>query len=265
MIEFRNVSKIFRKQVDGHVQETRALDNVSFQIPDGAFVSIIGPSGCGKTTLLRILDGLTPCDGGEVLIDGKPVTGPGPDRGVVFQSYALLPWRDVLSNIEFGLELQGVPRAERRAVAERYVRVVGLAGFERHYPEELSGGMQQRTGLARALSVNPQILLMDEPFASVDAQTHLVLQRDLLRIWEQEGMTVLFITHAMDEAVFLSDRVVVMSPHPGQIVQILDIDLPRPRGEEFDARRLPRFMELTSQIWDLLRRGAEDAAEGIAR
>jgi NitT/TauT family transport system ATP-binding protein len=228
-----------------------ALDTVDLSIRAGEFVSLIGPSGCGKTTLLKIIDGLIPYDGGQVLVNGTPVSGPGRERAVVFQSFALLPWRTVEENISFGLELRGVSRDQSRAIVQRYIAMVGLKGFERRYPSQLSGGMQQRVGLARALAVDPAILLMDEPFGALDAQTRNLLQADLERIWEADHKTVVFVTHAMDEAVFLSDRIVVLSPRPGRIHEIIDVDLPRPRGD--DIRKHPRFVDLTSYIWDLLR------------
>jgi NitT/TauT family transport system ATP-binding protein len=229
-----------------------ALDHIDLSVAPGEFVSLIGPSGCGKTTLLKIIDGLIPHDGGEIIVNGKPVDGPGPERAVVFQHFALLPWRTIEDNVGFGLELRGVGKAEAADTVHRYINLVGLKGFERRYPSQLSGGMQQRVGLARALAVDPAILLMDEPFGSLDAQTRNLLQTDLERIWEADSKTVLFVTHAMDEAVFLSDRVVIMSPRPGRIHEIVDVDLPRPRGE--DVRTHPRFVELTAYVWDVLRR-----------
>lgn len=228
-----------------------ALDHVDLEIQTGEFVSLIGPSGCGKTTLLKVVDGLIPFDEGEVIVNGTPVDEPGPERAVVFQSFALLPWRTVADNIGFGLEVRGAGKAELKEVVQRFVNMVGLRGFEHRYPPQLSGGMQQRVGLARALAVDPSILLMDEPFGSLDAQTRNLLQADLERIWEEDHKTVVFVTHAMDEAVFLSDRVVMMSPRPGRIHEIVDIDLPRPRGEA--VRKNPRFVELTSYVWDSLR------------
>ncbi len=228
-----------------------ALEHINMTIAPGEFVSLIGPSGCGKTTLLKIVDGLIPYDQGKVLIDGQPVVGPGRERAVVFQSFALLPWRTVEDNIGFGLELRGVKKADAKDTIEHYIDMVGLNGFEQRYPSQLSGGMQQRVGLARALAVNPRILLMDEPFGALDAQTRNLLQADLERIWQVDQKTVIFVTHAMDEAVFLSDRVVILSPRPGRIHEIVEIDLPRPRGDEI--RSHPRFVELTSYIWNALR------------
>ncbi len=228
-----------------------ALAGTDLTIRRGEFVSLIGPSGCGKTTLLKMIDGLIPYEGGTLNVLGKPVTGPGPERAVVFQNFALLPWLTVLENAAFGLRLRGVAKEERERVALSNIEMAGLQGFESAYPRQLSGGMQQRVGLARALSVDPEILLMDEPFGSLDAQTRNLMQSDLLRVWNASGKTVVFVTHAMDEAVFLSDRVVVMATRPGRVSEIIDIDLPRPRTEE--TRTDPRFVELTSYVWDRLR------------
>lgn len=259
MVEIQRVSKTFQKMVKQTTLAVRALADVDLSVREKEFVSIIGPSGCGKTTLLRIVDGLIPCDEGQILIDGKNVTGPGHDRAVVFQAFALLPWRTVLGNVEFSLELHGVPRAERTEIARSTLERVGLMEFENHFPHELSGGMQQRAGLARALAVNPLILLMDEPFGSVDAQTRQLLQEELLDLWQREKKTVIFVTHSMDEAVYLSDRVVIMTPRPGRVAEILDVPLPRPRASD-DVRRSPEFVELTNYIWDSLKRAVERKA-----
>jgi NitT/TauT family transport system ATP-binding protein len=253
MVEIQGVSKIFQKTVKNNSTELKALANVDLSIRENEFVSIIGPSGCGKTTLLKIIDGLLPCDSGKISINGKHVTAPGPDRAVVFQTFALLPWRTVLANVEFSLELRQIPKAERTNTARDYLKRVGLADFENHYPHELSGGMQQRAGLARALAVNPVILLMDEPFGSVDAQTRQLLQEELLELWQRERKTVIFITHSMDEAVYLSDRVVVMTPRPGKVAEVLDVPLSRPRVAE-EVRRDPKFVDLTNYIWDSLKK-----------
>ena len=253
MVEVEQVSKTFQKLVKEKIMEVKALAEVDISIRENEFVSIIGPSGCGKTTLLRIIDGLIPCDGGRVIINGKHVTAPGPDRAVVFQTFALLPWRTVLANVEFSLELRQVPKEERTRIARTYLERVGLAEFEDHFPHELSGGMQQRAGLARALAVNPLILLMDEPFGSVDAQTRQLLQEELLELWQREKKTVIFVTHSMDEAVYLSDRVVVMSPRPGRVAEILNVPLPRPRTDN-DVRRSREFVELTNYIWESLKK-----------
>ena len=239
MVEIQRVSKSFQKTVKDNTAEIKALAEVSLSIRENEFISIIGPSGCGKTTLLKIIDGLIPHDSGQILINGKRISAPGPDRAVVFQTFALLPWRTVLANVEFSLELRRV------------------ADFEDHYPHELSGGMQQRAGLARALAVNPLILLMDEPFGSVDAQTRQLLQEELLQLWQREQKTVIFITHSMDEAVYLSDRVVIMTPRPGRVAEILDVPLPRPRIAD-DVRRDPKFVDLTNYIWNSLKKAMEN-------
>jgi NitT/TauT family transport system ATP-binding protein len=231
--------------------QTVACDGVDLAIRDNEFLSIIGPSGCGKTSMLKVIDGLLPATGGEVLIDGKPVSGPGSDRAVVFQNFALLPWATIVDNVAFGLEARGVGKAERIETAQKYIEMVGLQGFEKRLPSQLSGGMQQRVGLARALAVDPDILLMDEPFGAVDAQTRQLLQEDLLEIWQRTAKTVVFITHSMDEAVYLSDRVVIMKPRPGRVAEILDIDLARPRGPE--VREQAEFAHLTNYVWNCLR------------
>ena len=257
MVEIQGVSKNFQKTVKNNFTQLKALADVYLSIRENEFVSIIGPSGCGKTTLLKIIDGLIPCDSGQISISGKRVTSPGPDRAVVFQSFALLPWRTVLANVEFSLELRQIPKDERTKTARDYLHRVGLTDFENHYPHELSGGMQQRAGLARALAVNPMILLMDEPFGAVDAQTRQLLQEELLQLWQRERKTVIFVTHSMDEAVYLSDRVVVMSPRPGKVVEVLDVPLPRPRPAD-EVRRNPKFVELTNYIWDSLKKAMEN-------
>lgn len=257
LVEIQGVSKSFHKTVKENTTEIRALSDVSLSVRENEFVSIIGPSGCGKTTLLKMIDGLIPYDSGKIIINGKPVTAPGPDRAVVFQSFALLPWRTVLANVEFSLELRQLSKEERAKTARDYLQRVGLAEFENHYPHELSGGMQQRAGLARALAVNPAILLMDEPFGAVDAQTRQLLQEELLELWQRERKTVIFVTHSMDEAVYLSDRVVVMTPRPGKVAEILDVPLPRPRVSE-QVRRHAKFVDLTNYIWESLKRAMEN-------
>jgi len=207
-----------------------AVTDVSLEIHTGEFVSIVGPSGCGKTTLLNMVAGFLPPSEGEILLGGRQVKGPGPDRGVVFQNFALFPWKTVLDNVAFGLKMRGVARVERERIAGEYVALVGLTGAEARYPNELSGGMQQRVGVARALANSPDLLLMDEPFASVDAQTRMTLQEELTRIWEVKHPTILFITHDVDEAVFLSDRVTVLSKPPGTVRAEIPIALSRPRS-----------------------------------
>ncbi len=212
---------------DGYVQ---ALEGVSFDVADGEFVCIVGPSGCGKTTLFRIIAGLEDATSGEVYLGGHQVNGPTPNMGVVFQDYHLFPWRTVRKNVAFGLEKQDVPKDERRTRVDELINLVGLEGFENSYPKELSGGMKQRVAIARALAVDPALLLMDEPFGAVDAQTREMLQTELLEIWEQTGKTVLFVTHDVEEAVKLADRIVVMAKEPGRVDEIIDVDLSRPRS-----------------------------------
>jgi len=236
-----------------------ALDHVDLAIGATEFISVVGPSGCGKSTLLRLIDGLDAPDAGEVLVGGKPVTGPGLDRGVVFQHPHLLPWRSVERNVEFGLESQGVDRAQRKERASELLELVGLKKFASYYPGQLSGGMQQRVGLARALAVDPKMLLMDEPFAAVDAQTKLVLQEELEKIWLQSAKAVLFITHDIDEAIFLADRVIVMSPGPGRVIDEIVVPFPRPR--DFALRGTPEFAALVHRVLEDLR-GQADVLRG---
>jgi NitT/TauT family transport system ATP-binding protein len=227
-----------------------ALGGVNLTIMDGEFVSIVGPSGCGKTTFLSVVDGLIAATAGCILVDGKEVTKPGPDRAVVFQDASLLPWRTVLRNVLYGLECLGVKTREAKERAAHFIDMVGLSGFEHHYPYELSGGMQQRVNLARALVMDPKILLMDEPFASLDAQTREVMQEELLRIWMQAGKTVLFVTHQIDEAIYLSDRIVVFSGRPGQVKEIIPVAIERPR--RLAVKRETRFHQIEDRIWSLI-------------
>ncbi|MGZ3296979.1 MAG: ABC transporter ATP-binding protein, partial [Xanthobacteraceae bacterium] len=217
---------------------------------DGEFVSIVGPSGCGKTTFLSVVDGLIAATSGRILVDGKEVLKPGPDRAVVFQDASLLPWRTVLRNVLYGLECLGVRTREAKDRAAHFIAMVGLSGFEQHYPYELSGGMQQRVNLARALVMDPKILLMDEPFASLDAQTREVMQEELLRIWVQANKTVLFVTHQIDEAIYLSDRIVVFSGRPGQVKDIIPVPIERPRL--LAMKREARFHQIEDRIWSLI-------------
>jgi len=252
MLEVRRLSKIFFEQNDPRKPGLVALYDISLAIRKNEFVSLLGPSGCGKTTLIRIIAGLLTADRGDVLVNQQGVTAPGHDRCMVFQQFGLLPWRTVLSNVEFGLEIEGMAREERRAVAEKYLELVGLKGFESYYPHQISGGMQQRVGIARALSKKPEILLMDEPFGAVDAQTREQLQEELLKIWAQTETTVVFVTHSIDEAIYLSDRVVVMQARPGRIKEEVRIDLPRPRWEG-DVKADPRFAQLRTRLRDSLR------------
>jgi NitT/TauT family transport system ATP-binding protein len=226
MIEIEGVSQVF--QTSGR-QSHLALSNISLTIQDGAFVSILGPSGCGKSTLLYIVGGFVSPSQGTAKVKGKAITGPGPDRGPVFQEFALFPWKSVLGNVMYGPRQQGVGSAEAEAQSRQLIDMVGLKGFEHFYPKELSGGMKQRVALARTLAYHPAVLLMDEPFGALDAHTRTRLQNDLLNIWERDRKTVLFVTHSVEEAVFLSDKVVVMTRSPGRIKRVIDIDLPRPR------------------------------------
>ena len=226
MIEIDHVSQVFQTSAR---QDHLALSDISLTIEDGAFVSILGPSGCGKSTLLYIVGGFVSPTRGAARMTGKTITGPGPDRGPVFQEFALFPWKTVLGNVMYGPRQQGVRLAEAEAQARALIEMVGLKGYEDFYPKELSGGMKQRVALARTLAYHPAVLLMDEPFGALDAHTRTRLQNDLLNIWERDRKTVLFVTHSVEEAVFLSDKVVMMTRSPGRIRQIIDIDLPRPR------------------------------------
>ena len=226
MIEIDRVSQVFQTSAR---RDHLALSDISLTIGDGAFVAILGPSGCGKSTLLYIVGGFVKPTTGVARVKGNAITGPGPDRGPVFQEFALFPWKSVLGNVMYGPRQQGVRREEAEAQSRRLIEMVGLKGFEHFYPKELSGGMKQRVALARTLAYHPSVLLMDEPFGALDAHTRTRLQNDLLNIWERDRKTVLFVTHSVEEAVFLSDRVVVMTRSPGRIKQIVDIDLPRPR------------------------------------
>jgi NitT/TauT family transport system ATP-binding protein len=226
-----------------------AVNGANLEIRPAEFVSIVGPSGCGKTTLLNAVDGLLPISGGSLELNGQPITRPGPDRAMVFQQPSLLPWRTVLGNVVYGLELQGrTSNRERMQRAQHLIGLVGLGGFEHAYPTELSGGMQQRVNLARALATDPEMLLLDEPFAALDAQTREFMQRELLRIWGETRKTALFITHDIKEAVYLADRVVVFTRRPGRVKKCVDVDLPRPR--ELSIKRDPQFLEYEDQIWN---------------
>jgi NitT/TauT family transport system ATP-binding protein len=226
MIDISDVSQTF--ETSGRKSHL-AISDISLSISEGSFVSILGPSGCGKSTLLYIVGGFVKPTTGLVKVKDKPITGPGPDRGPVFQEFALFPWKTVLGNVVYGLRQQGVARAEADARGRKLIGMVGLKGYETFYPKELSGGMKQRVAIARTLAYNPAVLLMDEPFGALDAHTRTRLQNDLLNIWERDRKTVLFVTHSVEEAVFLSDKVIVMTRSPGRIKQIVDIDLPRPR------------------------------------
>jgi NitT/TauT family transport system ATP-binding protein len=248
-LEIEHLTK--RYYVERDEREVLALSDVSLSVADGEFMAIVGPSGCGKTTLLNIVAGLLPYDTGTVDIDGSRITGPGVDRAVVFQHASLLPWRTVSGNVRYGMEMQ--KRFDRAAMAERverFIRLVGLSGFERHYPSELSGGMQQRVNLARATAADPMVLLMDEPFAALDAQTRELMQAELLKIWSDAHKTVLFITHQINEAVYLADRVAVMSPRPGRLKDVVRIPFERPRP--LSLKRETRFLEMEDAIWQIV-------------
>lgn len=225
-----------------------ALNGVSLDITENEFVCVVGPSGCGKSTLLNIIAGLLEPTSGAVYLDDKQIEGTGVERGVVFQQYALFPWRTVLKNVMFGLEEKKIPKAEATEIAMKYIKAVGLEGFEHSYPKELSGGMKQRVAIARAYAANPEVLLLDEPFGALDAQTRAQLQTELLNTWEQEKKTCFFITHDVDEAILLAQRVVIMSARPGRIKRIVDIDIPYPKSQE--TKSDPRFLELKAEIWN---------------
>jgi NitT/TauT family transport system ATP-binding protein len=246
------IDHVYKKYwLDRSANEILALSDVSIQVEDGEFMAIVGPSGCGKTSLLNIVAGLLPYDRGTVSIDGKQVQGPGVDRAVVFQHSSLLPWRTILGNVRFGMELQRrFEEATMKERADQFIKLVGLRGFEKHYPGELSGGMQQRVNLARALASDPKVLLMDEPFAALDAQTREFMQSELLKIWSAARKTVLFITHQINEAIYLADRVVVMSARPGRVKDVFRIPFGRPRT--LSLKRDPRFLEIEDAIWQLV-------------
>ncbi|QES47694.1 ABC transporter ATP-binding protein [Streptomyces venezuelae] len=233
--------------------EFTALDGIDLEIADGEFTVVVGPSGCGKSTLLDLLGGLARPSGGRILLNGRPVTGPGLDRGIVFQQYALLPWRTAQGNVEFGLEATGVPRRQRAARAREFLDLVGLTGFEGRHPHELSGGMRQRVAIARSLAYDPDVLLMDEPFAALDAQTRESLQDELRRIWQSTGKTIVFITHGIEEAVYLGQRVAVMTSRPGRIKEVVPVsfgDRSALLGE--DLRSSPEFARYRHEVWTLL-------------
>lgn len=253
-IVFDGVRKAFagRASRGQPAAETTALQDVDLQLRSGEFSVVVGPSGSGKSTLLDLLAGLSEPTTGQVRLDGTPITGPGLNRGVVFQQYALLPWRTAQGNVEFGLEARKVAKAQRGERAREHLALVGLAGFEDRYPHELSGGMKQRVAIARSLAFDPDVLLMDEPFAALDAQTRETLQDELLRLWRTTGKTVVFITHGIDEAVYLGQRVAVLTSRPGRVKEVVDVDLGE-RTEERDLRSSPEFAEHRHRVWSLLR------------
>jgi len=247
LIQVRNLTKVFEKD-EARVE---ALIDLNLDVYQSEFFCVIGPTGCGKTTMLRIIAGLEPPTEGEVLLNNRRVTKPGADRGLVFQEFALFPWRTTWKNIEFGLEIKGLPPERRREIVERYVKLVGLQGFENVLPRQLSSGMKQRVAIARALANDPEVLLMDEPFGSLDAQTRNIMQRELLTIWEQTKKTVVFVTHSVDEAVYLADRIVVLTARPGMVKKIVEVELPRIRdrtGEGFYAVRRSILQELEIEV-----------------
>ena len=256
-LQIERLSK--RYSVEREKRQVLALSDVSLAVNDGEFVAIVGPSGCGKTTLLNIIAGLLSYDIGSVSIDGRKIAGPGVDRAVVFQHSSLLPWRTIAGNVRYGMEIQKrFDAATMRQRTEAFITLVGLSGFDRHYPSELSGGMQQRVNLARALASDPSVLLMDEPFAALDAQTREHMQLELLKIWSQAQKTVVFITHQINEAVYLADRVVVMSPRPGRVKGVFDVPFERPRT--LSLKRDPAFLKIEDSIWQLV----EDQPQALA-
>ncbi len=242
-VKIDHVEKIFETKKGSVV----ALNGVDLDIKENEFICVVGPSGCGKSTLLNIIAGLLPATGGSVYVDGNKVEGTGTERGVVFQQYALFPWLTVIKNVMFGLKLKGMNKADAQETAMKYLKKVGLEEFADSYPKELSGGMKQRVAIARAYAVQPEVLLMDEPFGALDAQTRTQLQSELLQTWENERKTCFFITHDVEEAIILATRVVIMSARPGRIRDIVEIDIPYPRDQE--TKMSPRFMELKNYIW----------------
>ncbi|MDD3977308.1 ABC transporter ATP-binding protein [Methanomicrobium antiquum] len=249
LLSIENLKKVFS---EGEEDEVVALDNINLAIEDEEFICLVGPSGCGKTTLLRIIAGLdTPTSGQALLVD-KAIEGPDPERGMVFQEYSLFPWLSVIDNIAFGLEMKGVSKPERMQTAGKYLELVGLSQFSNSYPHELSGGMRQRVAIARALANDPKLLLMDEPFGALDAQTRNMMQRELLEIWHRAKKTIIFITHSVDEAVFLADRIIVMSPRPGKIRDVVEINIPRCR-----ERTSPEFADLRKYVLSLMGEGTK--------
>ncbi|QBI19847.1 ABC transporter ATP-binding protein [Egibacter rhizosphaerae] len=259
-VQARGVAKVFPNRRRGDVE---AIAHVDMDVAPGEFVSILGPSGCGKSTFLYIVGGFVEATGGSVSVGGTPITGPGPERGIVFQEFALFPWKTVHGNITYGLAEQGLSRREQQERAEHYIHMVGLQGMERLYPKELSGGMKQRVAIARTLATDPDVLLMDEPLGALDAQTRAEMQTELSSIWERTGKTVLFVTHAVEEALFFSDRVVVFSQRPARIKSVVDVEIPRPRDRK-GILRDPRFAELHHHLWDLLHETRPSTQTGAA-
>lgn len=258
-IKAENIKKIFKVRNNGNSKngnsprDLMALNGVNINVKKGEFLAIVGPSGCGKSTFLDVVGGLSKPTEGVIYIDDKYVDGPGLDRGIVFQQYALFPWRTAIGNVEFGLENQNVSKKDRIDIAQKYINLVGLKGFEDRFPYELSGGMKQRVAIARALAYGPDILLMDEPFGALDSQTREILQKELLRIWEETHKTILFITHSIDEAVFLSDRAAIMTARPGTIKHIVDIPISRSIRFDDDIRSSQEFVQSRQNLWELLK------------
>jgi NitT/TauT family transport system ATP-binding protein len=252
VVQVRSIQKIYDDSVE-------ALRDVNLDFARGALTSLLGPSGCGKTTLLKIIAGLIEPTSGEVLVNGRRVSGPGPERAFVFQDFALMPWATALRNVAFGLELRGMPKREREDIARHYIVEVGLSGFEGRYPHELSGGMRQRVGLARALAVNADVLLLDEPFSAVDEQTRRKFQEDLLQLRRREKKTFLFVTHSIEEAVYLSDQIVMLSPRPGRVSHVVVPRVDR-SGSSDEIRRDPRYVDAVEEIWSALRRYVESSS-----
>ncbi len=252
VLNIENFSYTYKTQKES----TRALDKINLSVRKGELVSIVGPSGCGKSTLLNCILGLLKSNEGKITLNGKLVSGPNKDCAMVFQSHSLFPWRTVLDNITYGLELAGINKKKRDEMGNDLIKLVGLAGFEKFYPHQLSGGMQQRGNLARAWILNPKVLLLDEPFASLDAQTREQMQAELLKIWQKDKKTVVFITHQINEAVYLSDRVIVLSKRPGAVKEIIDIDLPRPR--KLDVKLTDKFLKIEKRIWKLIMEEVEE-------
>ena len=251
------IAQLMKSYRSRAVESLLALDDVNLDVRAGEFISLLGPSGCGKTTLLKIIAGLVPFDSGLVDIDKDPVTEPSPKVAMVFQNFGLFPWRTVRGNVEFGLEAAGMPARERREIADHYINLVGLNRFSQSHPSQLSGGMQQRVGLARALAVKPEILLMDEPFGALDAHTRELLQFEMLSILQQTQATIILVTHSVDEALVLSDRIAVFSPSPGHIMEVLDVELPHPRDQA--VKSLPAYAQMRQHIWESLRPRTEAA------
>ena len=245
-------SAVSTRNISKNYGDVEALRDLSLEFPRGQLTSLLGPSGCGKTTLLKIIAGLLEPTSGEVEVNGKKVTGPGPDRAVVFQDFALLPWATVMRNVAFGLEMRGTAKSEREAIAEKYIKEVGLSGFEESYPHELSGGMRQRVGLARALSVDAEVLLMDEPFSAVDEQTRRKFQEDLLALVQNENKTFIFVTHSIEEAVYVSDQIAILLPRPSRVSEIIRPSSFRNKGVD-NIRRDPEYLDIVDEIWASLR------------